>query len=352
MKEKNRKYAAFCAGFLLILCSFWVADLLCPDRLYSDWERRLLAQKPEMTMVSVLDGSYGAACEEWLTDQFPGRDWWVNVKTRCEILLGKKEIQGIYLGKDGYLFAESRETADWDKLESKMRRQYGDAAVSRIHVPNAGSVLEDKLPYAVTFPAKEDAVLRSLKGHCEEPIYFRTDHHWTMLGAYYAYEAWTVERGIVPLELSDMEYTVLKEDFLGTHYGRIHYASRPDVMEFYDPGTLCSVVYDLGTSDASGMYQEQYLDTEDAYRYFLDGNHGVTEITTGQSGGHLVVLKDSFANCLIPFLTAHYGKITVIDPRYFRVDVGTWLEDQDVTEILIVAQDTVKASYSSICSSP
>lgn len=348
MNGRKQKYAIVCVGFLLILCGFWIADLMCPDRLYSDWERRLLAQKPEMTVETVLDGSYGTSCEEWLTDQFPGRDWWVSVKTRCEILLGKKEIQGIYLGRDGYLFAESRQTSDWDTLETKMRSRYGDAAVSRIHAPNAGSVLETKLPYAVTFPAEEDAVLGSLREHSREPVYFKTDHHWTMLGAYYAYEAWAKERGIVPLALEDMEHTVLKEDFLGTHYGRIHYAVQPDVIEFYDPGVPCSVVYELGASDVSGMYQEQYLDTEDAYRYFLDGNHGVTEITTGQPGGHLAVLKDSFANCLIPFLTAHYGKITVIDPRYFRTDMEAWLADRDVTEVLIVAQDTAETCHSSI----
>ncbi|MBR5510510.1 MAG: hypothetical protein IKV59_10695 [Lachnospiraceae bacterium] len=345
MKRENQKKAIFCGVFFVVLCGFWLADVLCKDRIYSDWEKRMLAQRPEFTVSSLMEGTYGTSYEEWLTDQFPGRDRWVSVKTRCEILLGKKEIQGIYLGKEGYLFAESTQTADWDKLEQQMQERFGKEAVSRIHAPHAGTVLQEYLPQGIRFFSAEDDVLKNLEAHKNEYIYFKTDHHWTMLGAYYAYEAWARQRGMKPLELELMDRVVLREDFLGTHYGKIHYTAGEDQMEFYDPGISCSAVYDLGTSTVSGLYQPQHLDGEDAYRYFLDGNHGLVQITTEQTGGHLAVLKDSFANNLVPFLTAHYGKITVIDPRYFRMDIGEWLSEQDVTEVLIVAQDTTKVTY-------
>lgn len=367
MKKENRKKAVFCIVFLLVLWGFWLTDVLCKDRLYSDWEKRMLAQKPEFSLNGLLEGSYGTAYEEWLTDQFPGRDAWVSVKTRCEILLGKKEIQGIYLGKEGQMYAESTQTSDWDKLEVSMQEQFGEEKVSRIHAPHAGEVLTELLPQGIWFSGgesavlqelsfmedsarqelslTEDAVLWNLREHSSEYIYFKTDHHWTMLGAYYAYEAWALQQRMEPVCLTSLEKSVLREEFLGTHYGKIHYASASDTLEFYDPGTTCSAVYDLGTSDVNGLYQPQHLKGEDAYRYFLDGNHGLVEITTEQDGGHLVVLKDSFANNLIPFLTAHYEKITVIDPRYFRMDIGEWLADKNVTEVLIVAQDTTKAEY-------
>lgn len=343
MKKENRTKAAFCMLFFLLLCGFWLADAVSRDRVYSGWEKRMLAQKPQMTASGLLDGSYETAYENWVTDQFPGRDLWVAAKTRCEILLGKKEIQGIYLGKDGYEFSESQETVAWDELEQKLCEQFGEETVSRIHAPHAGAVLTDKLPSSIRFQAREDTVFLNLKAHAEEYIYYRTDHHWTMLGAYYAYEAWAKEQGFEPVPLEQMEKRVLKEDFLGTHYGRIHYAKQADVMEFYDPGTDCQAIYELGKSDVQGLYQEQHLEGEDAYRYFLDGNHGVVQIETGQEGGHLAVVKDSFANCLIPFLTRHYGKITVIDPRYFRADIGTWLQEQEVSKVLILAQDTARA---------
>lgn len=342
---KKKKKAAVCLLFWLVLCMFWLADLWTEDRLYSKWEKRMLAQKPDMKWESVLNGDYESACEEWLLDQFPGRDGWINGKTRCEIALGKKEINGIYLGKDGYLFSESDETADWDSLETQMTTAFGKGRASRIHVPNAGAVLEEKLPSSIYFERTQDDVFENLRTHREEDIYFRTDHHWTMLGAYYAYEAWMEGQGMTPVPLENFERRTLKEDFLGTHYGRIHYARQTDRMDLYDSGTVCRAVYDLGKSDAEGLYQETYLGTEDAYRFFLDGNHAVTQIETDREGGHLAVLKDSFANNFVPFLTLHYRKITVIDPRYFREDIAEWVSGQDVTQILIVAQDRSAVSY-------
>lgn len=342
MEREKRTKIICCVLFLLTLCLFWIADIFCGDRIYSDWEKRMLAQKPEFGLVSLADGSYGSEYEEWMTDQFPGRSWWVSLKTRCELLLGKREIRGIYLGRDHYMFAESTQTADWDRLEAQMQEQFGEEKVSRIHVPAAGAVLEERLPRGLAFSHELDRIRDALRLHSEEYIYYRTDHHWTMLGAYYAYAVWIEEQGMQPLSLDSMPKKILKADFLGTHYGKIHYAGQADMMEFYDPGIACTVYYDLGETEEFGLYQEKYLETEDAYGYFLDGNHGLVQIRTGQQGGHLAVLKDSFANCLIPFLTAHYGKITVIDPRYFRADISVWLREQNVTQILILAQDTTE----------
>lgn len=343
MKEKKR--VIVCMLFFLILYAIWIGDLLLEDRLYSAWEKRRLSQKPSYSWELVVSGEYGTQYETWLVDQFPGRDLWVGLKNRCELLLGKRELQGIYIGKDGYLFSENQQIADWDAWEEKMQRQFGREAVSRIHVPPAGAVLLEKKPDYVVFTGREDAVFENLLRHRQEEIYYRTDHHWTMLGAYYAYEAWAEEQGLSPLALDEQKAQTVKEDFLGTHYGRIHYASQKDVIKLYDPGIACEVVYDLGQAKAEGLYQAQYLKTEDAYAFFLDGNHGVVQITTEGKEGHLAVLKDSYANCLVPFLTAHYGKITVLDPRYIRVDMGEWLAGQEVTQVLIVAQDTSLVGY-------
>lgn len=345
MRGKRRKEEIVCALFFVLLYTMWIGDLVSEDRLYSTWEKRRLAQKPVYSWEAVTSGSYGKEYETWLVDQFPGRDLWVGLKNRCELLLGKRELKGIYIGKDGYLFSENQQIADWDAIQKKMQEQFGMGVVSRIHVPPAGAVLTEKRPYFVSFTGSEDLVCENLSRHQEEEIYYRTDHHWTMLGAYYAYEAWAKEQGLTPLELEELNIQVVKEDFLGTHYGKIHYARQPDVITLYDPGIACEVIYDLGESKVQGLYQESYLKTEDAYGFFLDGNHGVVQITTEGKEGHLAVIKDSYANCLVPFLTAHYGRITVLDPRYIRVDMGTWLADQEVTQVLIVAQDTSQVVF-------
>lgn len=342
MREHKKELICIILFSLILLC-LSATVLSGGDRLYSPWEKRMLAQKPKFRIENVLDGSYGSDYETWLTDQFPGRDWWVGVKTRCEILLRKKEIRGIYLGKGGYLFSDHTKTTDWDRLEQQMVGRYGQKRVSRIHVPAAGAVLTEQLPAGLVFSHREDEVWENLYRHREEYLYYRTDHHWTMRGAYYAYEAWAKERGLAPAALEDLGCETVKGDFLGTHYGKLHYAKEADTIERYGPDFAGQVVYDLGESKLTGLYQWENLDSEDAYRFFLDGNHPVVQIETGQGSGHLVVLKDSFANCLVPYLTLHYEKITVIDPRYFRADVAEWLAGQEVTEVLIVAQDTIEA---------
>lgn len=342
MRKENQRKAIFCCICLGMLCLVWFVDALTKDKLYSSWEKRMLAQKPQLEFSAVLDGSYEKDYEQWLTDQFPSRDLWVNIKTRCEILLGKKEISGIYLGEDGFLFTAGTETTNWDVLEKQLQSHFGEAVVSRIHAPNAGAVYAEKLPSPIEFSAVKDEIFKNLENHKEEYIYFRTDHHWTMLGAYYAYEAWAKQQGMVPLALESLEKQLLKEDFLGTHYGKIHYAKQPDSMELYEVGVESTAVYDAGTAKVSGLYHPEHLETDDAYRFFLNGNHGLVEITTQQKGGSIAVLKDSFANNLIPFLTAHYEKIIVIDPRYFRTDIVKWLEEQQVEQFLIIAQDTTE----------
>lgn len=92
--KKGRKETVICLAFLLVLYALWAVDFLYPDRLYSDWEKRMLAQRPALNRTDVLNGDYGKNYEEWLTDQFPLRDQWVSVKTRCELLLRKRKSTG------------------------------------------------------------------------------------------------------------------------------------------------------------------------------------------------------------------------------------------------------------------
>ncbi len=343
--EMRKQYFIVGPALLALLLGFWLTDLFTEDRSYSGLEKRILAQKPDFTAGALLDGSYGEDYEEWLTDQFPFRDSWVGLRTRLELFQGKREMNGVYIGRDGFFFTESEETANWDALEEKLRAAFGEEKVSRIHVPAAGYILSDKLPPYLAFSGAEDAVSSALKEHKDEYIYFRTDHHWTMLGAYYAYAAWAEEQGLAPVSLDSLEHRVLKENFYGTHYARLHYAATPDTLDFYGADTDCEAVYDQGKTDVFGLYQPRHLDTDDAYRYFLDGNHALVEITSPAGKGHIAVLKDSFANNFIPYLTFHYKQITVIDPRYFHADMVEWLKEHEIDRFLILAQDRTVHSF-------
>ena len=105
MKLENEKFhqgmtVAMLALMLLVLAA---ADMVKADRLFSETENRILAQKPELRLENIISGSYGEEYENYATDQFVSRDRWVALKTRMDILLQKKLIKGVYLGRDNYL---------------------------------------------------------------------------------------------------------------------------------------------------------------------------------------------------------------------------------------------------------
>lgn len=339
MDQKSN--AAVTVAFLCaILLIFTAADLLKEDRLYSENENRVLAQKPVFSKEAVLDGSYMEDYEAYVTDQFIGRDTWVELKTRGDILLQKKDINGVYLGKDDYLLeCHLPQDIKAGQVEQKIRllenlvQEYDAKAML---VPTADNILTQKLPYEAQYYDQsrllaqvEEAVGEEnlinvydiLKRHSDEEIYYRTDHHWTSLGAYYGYLAWkqqTSASSVVSFDPEQME--TVTDSFLGTLHSKINLPCKADTIRIF-PETLerpVRITYDFNIQTNS-YYETKYLDTKNKYGYFLDGNHPFVEIETGyKRGKELILIKDSYANCLIPLLASHYDKIYAVDLRYYN----------------------------------
>ena len=150
--------------FLLIIVGFTVVSLITPDKTFSFTENRMLAQMPKFTIEGLFEGEFTTEYENYITDQFFWRDGWINVKTRTELLIGKKDINGVYMGEDGYLL-ETHDSIDVkkayenaDKMVDFMKKQadaLGSEHVNMMVVPTASSVLGDKLPaFATTFDQK------------------------------------------------------------------------------------------------------------------------------------------------------------------------------------------------------
>lgn len=338
MDEKRN--AILTAGIICaILLTFAAADLFHADRLYSETENRMLASRPELTEESVKSGKYSREYEAYVTDQFINRDKWIAVKTGMDILLQKKDMKGVYLGKDGFLieqhlpqdYTHIQETKKIALLEKLVR----DWNAKAMLVPTADNVLKDKLPLNASyydqaaFLAEVEQQIGSryfinvygiLKEHSQEEIYYRTDHHWTSLGAYYGYLAWAEAVGTAPKFYSTNRMRTASEDFLGTLHSRLNISMKGDSITYF-PETVkrpVSVTYDFDKT-VSSYYEESYLETKNKYGFFLDGNHALVEIDTSyRNGKTLFVIKDSYANSLIPLLTPHYEKIYVVDLRYFN----------------------------------
>lgn len=347
MEEKRNAIinVAILAGILLI---FMAADFFNPDRRYSERENRLLAAKPEWSREKVLSGMYMEQYEEYLTDQFVSRDKWVEIKTRTDMLLQKKDVNGVYLGKGGYLL-EQHLPEDYDEVRelqqtARLKQLVEDWDARVMLVPTADNVLTDKLPAYADYLDETRLLNRVretigernyidvysvLQGHRDEEIYYRTDHHWTSLGAYYGYQAWTRETLSFTFPYRPEDMTVVSDNFQGTLHSKVPMVNTMDTIRMF-PVTeqrAVSVTYDWQTTGDS-FYEESYLDTKNQYGYFLDDNHAFIEIETDYKNGRtLFVIKDSYANSMIPLLQPHYSKIYVLDPRYYNGSISRLMEE-------------------------
>lgn len=356
MKLENDKLHAgmTVALFALVLLVFAVVDMAESDRLFSQTENRILAQRPKWSLESVLDGSYEREYENYATDQFVSRDTWVMLKTRMDILLQKKVIKGVYLAADGYLIEQHLPQEYDGELTDKrldqlrqLTERYPQSLV--MLAPTADNILTEKLPsHAVSYD--QSRLMERVKGqigeehvidlfptlleHREEYIYYRTDHHWTTLGAYYAYLEWARKVGYPPRDYDPQDLETVSDSFLGTLHSRINLPMEPDEIQIFPRTNRRSVkiTYDFDR-ETSSYYEPSYLEDKNQYGYFLDDNHAFVEIDTAYyaDGKELFIIKDSYANSLIPILAPHYEKIYVLDLRYYNGSLFS-LMDQYVTD--------------------
>ncbi len=380
--------------FVLFIMGFFLFDLFSPDKVYSEFENKKLQQKPDLTVESFFDASYGTTYETYINDQFPLRDQWITVKSIAEIGLGKLENNNVIYGKDGYLFEKLQiipepnasagsNVANQMQIDRNQRFmneffEMYDLPVTFALAPNSYAVMTDKLPAGTNMPDQEVMIpeiynsftpdddltflnfLDTLREHQDEYIYYRTDHHWTTLGAYYAYVDYCKAKGFEPVSLDELNANEVK-DFYGTYYSKCKKpGQKNDVITWYDiPVEEFRFTGDTSNEDllkqcevtewngvpmlsTDTMYQLEQFDTRDKYAAFTWGNNGLTQIIStdnrskGEEPTRLLLIKDSFANSMIPFLTYHYDEIWVMDLRSTPVSMKQMLSENEFTDIFVM----------------
>lgn len=337
------------------------ADLWKEDKNFSESENRILAQKPSFHKKEFAEGTYRKQYEEYISDQFIYRDKWILLKTFADMGFAKKEINGVYFVSPNILLEKHEDKELGKKSEEKLKKLEelskwcdGKYDLSVMFVPTADAVYQEKLPKFAPFFDQENFLKKAeaaaesahfinvekvLKEHKREYIYYRTDHHWTMLGAFYGYQTWAERTGEKPLPIEEFTRETVSENFLGTLHRKINIPIEPDSMELFLPKEkqAYKVYYDFEKNPKSSLYEEKYFDKKDKYSAFLDGNHAFIEIhTENKNGKSVMVIKDSYANCFVPFLSNHYEKIYVADFRYFRGSLQDLLEEYKVEDILVL----------------
>ena len=339
--------------FCLLLAVSALIGLLMPDRYYSEREKRTLTQKPKFTVANFISGEFSDELEKYLTDQVPLRDGWVTMKTYMELAIGKRESVGVYICKDKYLmdkftsYSKKQLVANAAALVDLQEKLAAEGiSMNTILVPMAAQVLADKLPayapvadYTAILQVLTDAgvdttdVLSALVAHSSENIYYRTDHHWTSLGAYYAYCAW---RGIEP-NVDEWTQEVLCDDFYGTTWNKVPLPTVPaeEITAWYKHINR-SVSYNNGQYETDSIYERKYLSGSDQYAVFLNSNQAQTVIEGSGKSGKLLLIKDSYGNTFSQFPVEDYAEVHVLDLRFFKGDVTEYAKENGITDTLVL----------------
>ena len=365
--------------FALFISVFFLVDVFNSDRAFSEFENTSLAQKPAFSWSSFVDGSFGSKYVKYINEQFLGRDNWISMKAVADMGLGRIESHGVTYGDDHYLMEKLEIVEDQNYpanagtnivKQTALDRSNGmvssflqmyDQPITFSLVPNSYAILEDEVPTG--FPGADQQAytqqiyqtLRevddqleivdfsdALSQHKDEYIYYRTDHHWTTLGAYYAYVAYCEQKGLTPVSLEELEENKV-EDFNGTFYSKAKRPSQPaDTITWYDVDVdefafvanlqqdkqlaqLGEVVQEDGLEllRVDGMMDQRKFEVRDKYAAFMWGNSGYVKIKSSHNLNHqegktsrLLLFKDSYANSMIPYLTYNYDEIIVVDLRY------------------------------------
>ena len=343
------KNKIICALFVLLVFGITAIDLITPVKEKSEWENRLLDQKPEFSLVSLLEGDWGEAYEGYMTDQFVARDTFVKASFVSEVILGKREINDVYVTSDA-LYVKQPEPnfkyidsslsaiktfAENTGVESYLTVVPSSTYIYRDNLPSHASVYDEKEIFSYIGNNLKSAEFVDITDNLEENstnyIYFRTDHHWTADGALVGYNGFRKALGKEPLTRDDFEIKKVSDSFIGTTVSKcgavgIDY----DVMERFEKGEVISVdVWDgVESKTYPSVFFEEFLDKKDKYCYYLGENRPAVRIKTGNSdGGRLIVFKDSYSHIMTPLMIDDWSEIVLVDLRYVNKKADALLEE-------------------------
>jgi len=333
-------------GVMALLLILAAGQCLLPSREMSEMENRVLAGAPKISLLNFWNGTLSEQTESFAADQLPFRDGFVSVYSAMQAALGRKTMGDAILGEDGRLFDRSEM---WSQRNVRLNAQALESLAQRtgkkallLAVPSAAAVYPEKMPAHAPL-ADEKSLLAVAAGETEvlslldafgmaapgEDLYYRTDHHWTAAGARLGYEIACEALGIIP---TPSKPAVSIRGFYGSFYARYP-------LPWIEADTFSYVPYEgirllVDGVEKEGLVDRQVLLSRDKYAALLYGNHGYIELIHDDApAGTLLVIKDSYANAILPALAMHYSRIIAVDPRYFSgniVDVAMQYEGDEI----------------------
>ncbi len=347
------------AALLLTVLLFTVSILsvTAKDREYSENENRYLAAAPVFSADSVMDGKFMKDTEAYLSDQFFARDLLVKARTDTDIFFGKKEVNDVYIGKQHFLFekpaAYDEERVDKTvKAIKTLRKKNPKIRTYFALAPSASEILTDFMPANAPTQNQTEQIQsvydRMKKIRCidlctplkeaKEPtkLYYKTDHHWTANAAEIAFTQLKARMKIKSTKYTMQTYPVTNT-FQGTLASSSGLFRAQDTISITvpEPEVKYTVTYVSENEKRPSVFDSSKLQQKSQYDVFFGGNFAQIRIDTSSSSKRvLLVIKDSYANCVVPMLIPYFKSIVMVDPRYYRDDIEATIEKEGVTDIL------------------
>lgn len=351
-------------ALLALLGVLGIITLLFPGPKLLELENRLAASWQWPSLESTLDGAWAEDAEGFIKDRFPLRTCFISGNCFLEeAVLGKTEENGILIGRNGHMYTRR---FSWSEEEQRQFQKNIEAVctlgqthpglVTAMIVPPP-SVIEPELLPAFAPQIDENGLFSQMADRLgervsvldlresftrqkEQQLFYRTDHHWTAAGALLAYEAYCQHMGLQPV-IPEKDSAVEIFPFLGTHYASTRlWNKQPDTLVYYPSETTMRIYevageLEMTAGDSQPLVNEEKLNAYDKYGAFLDGNHGFIRIQ-GRGTGKLLVVKDSYGNCFVPYLVENYDQIDVVDYRSYPYGVASLQEEFGYDHILIL----------------
>lgn len=378
--------------FFLMICVLPVITVLLPKEKFSENENRYLAAFPSLVndtkmekaenLVDVLgavkwnsltDKSFEKGFETYITDYFAGRESWIKMKNSTEKVIGKQEINGIFTVKDQMIqaFNEYDKDAVQKSIDAvnAFSERHSEIPVYFMLAPTSQEIFSSFLPQTAGLSSQKSFidhcygsmksissvdVLSTLNEHRGEYIYYRTDHHWTSYGAFLAYSQLAKKLGYTAYDYGSFEIEHASNNFRGTLYSKtLDESITPDIIDYYyltngEPKVRVTVTGE-SIDEYDSMYFRDFLEKKDKYSSYLGSNAPIVTIETDvHNSKSLLVIKDSYAHCLVPFLSKHYSKITMIDMRYINTNYEQLVKVEDYSQVLFAYNVVTFASDDNI----
>ena len=342
--------------FILFLFVLFILNLFWPVQVFSEKENRYLQSFPSFSFSSLKSGEYTARIEDYCSDHFIGRDGWISLKARMELLQGKRENNGVFLCTGERLIEPF---TDPGAAETERRINTVNEFTNRIPVPvvfalipTSAEVYSGLLPPGVSNDSQKSFissvysrvnadtadVIGALTLYSDGYVFYRTDHHWTSFGASCAFSALAESMQIS--EQNDYHIRIVSDSFLGTAYSSSGFFwIHPDTMETYIDVSENIIVerYESEEPEIGKVYASEMLNTKDKYRFFLGGNSPRIVIRTGKEDRpSLLIIRDSFADSLVPFFLEYYSEIHLLDLRYYRDSAAEYVSQYGIDSVLIL----------------